>query len=72
MKRDQLKSKVKPDAQVTIDGSRCYQSIDNFGASDAWSMEPIGKDWSEENKARIADLLFSRDRGLGYPRGVST
>lgn len=65
MQNDQLIAKVKPDAQVTIDGGTIYQTIDNFGASDAWSMEPLGKHWSEENKLKVADLLFSRDKGIG-------
>ncbi|MBD2867132.1 glycoside hydrolase [Paenibacillus arenilitoris] len=53
------------DALLTIDASRTYQTIDNFGASDAWSMDPIGSNWTEENKTRVADLLFSRDKGIG-------
>lgn len=52
-------------ASIVIDASTTYQTIDNFGASDAWSMDPIGKGWTEENKNRIADLLFSRDKGIG-------
>lgn len=28
-------------------------------------MEPVGKYWTEENKTRIADLLFSREKGIG-------
>ena len=54
-----------PDAYVSIDGSVRYQTIDNFGASDAWSMDPLGKHWTEENKSRVADLLFSREKGIG-------
>jgi O-glycosyl hydrolase len=53
------------DAEITIDASITYQTIDNFGASDAWSMDPIGKHWTEENKNRVADLLFSREKGIG-------
>jgi len=53
------------DAEVLIDASITYQRIDNFGASDAWSMDPIGKHWTEENKNRVADLLFSREHGIG-------
>ena len=41
------------------------QTIDNFGASDAWSMNPIGKEWSEDEKNRIADLLFDKEKGIG-------
>ncbi|MDQ0112203.1 glycoside hydrolase [Paenibacillus harenae] len=54
-----------PDASVILDGSVRYQTIDNFGASDAWSMDPLGKHWSEENKNQVADLLFSREKGIG-------
>ncbi|GBF72423.1 hypothetical protein PA598K_00676 [Paenibacillus sp. 598K] len=50
---------------VRLDGGMRYQTIDNFGASDAWSMEPLGKYWTEENKARVADLLFSQEEGIG-------
>lgn len=41
------------------------QKIENFGASGAWSMDPIGKTWSEENKNRLADLLFDKEKGIG-------
>ncbi|WP_238650927.1 glycoside hydrolase [Paenibacillus piscarius] len=60
-----VQHQIPPDAVITIDGSIRYQTIDNFGASDAWSMDPLGKDWTEENKNKVADLLFSRDTGIG-------
>ncbi|QKS46487.1 hypothetical protein HUB94_10490 [Paenibacillus cellulosilyticus] len=50
---------------MLIDAATHYQTIDNFGASDAWSMDPIGKHWTDENKTRVADLLFSRENGIG-------
>lgn len=53
------------DWNIVVDSSVTYQTIENFGASDAWTMDPIGKHWSEENKQRIADLLFSREEGIG-------
>ena len=40
-----------------------HQEIDNFGASDCWSMQKVGL-WSEENRARVADLLFSPRQGI--------
>lgn len=49
---------------VRIDLGRPRQIIDNFGASDAWSMEHLGA-WSEENRNRVADLLFSAEEGIG-------
>ncbi|XEC96728.1 glycoside hydrolase [Paenibacillus tarimensis] len=61
----EVDSSAEYDAVVTADLSAKFQKIDNFGASDAWSMDPIGKNWTEENKSRIADLLFSREKGIG-------
>jgi len=40
------------------------QTMDNFSASDSWSMQMIGA-WSEANKNAIADLLFSTNKGIG-------
>ncbi|OKS85405.1 glycoside hydrolase [Mucilaginibacter polytrichastri] len=56
---------------ITINPSKTYQRIDNFGASDAWSCQFIGN-WPEEKKNKIADLLFSRDTlANGSPRGIA-
>ena len=56
---------------VNIDLSKTYQHIDNFGASDAWACQFIGK-WSGEKKEKIADLLFSNDTlADGSPRGIA-
>lgn len=41
-----------------------YQEIDNFGASDCWSMQKLGT-WSLPNRQRVADLLFSQTSGIG-------
>ena len=41
-----------------------YQVIENFGASDCWSMQKLGT-WSPPNRNRVADLLFSQTRGIG-------
>ena len=40
------------------------QTMDNFSASDSWSMQMVGL-WSETNKNTIADLLFSTNKGIG-------
>ena len=50
---------------LTVDTGKRFQVMDNFGASDAWTMEHIGDEWSETNKERIADLLFSTNKGIG-------
>jgi O-glycosyl hydrolase len=41
-----------------------YQVMENFGASDCWSMQKIGV-WSEASKQKAAELLFSREKGIG-------
>src|SRR5690606_39805295 len=40
--------------------SETYQSIEHFGASDAWSAQFVGE-WPEQKKHRIAELLFSQE-----------
>lgn len=45
---------------ATIDPSQTFQTIDNFGASDAWSFQFLGN-WPQDKKEAIADLLFSTD-----------
>ena len=49
---------------IAIDLAIKHQVIDNFGASDCWSMQHIGG-WSLENRNRVADLLFSTTNGIG-------
>lgn len=51
--------------EISINIDRKHQEIDGFGASGAWAMDPIGSEWSDENKEKIADLLFSQDKGIG-------
>lgn len=47
-----------------------YQTIHNFGASDAWSCQFVGT-WPDEQKNRIADLLFSMEtKEDGSPKGI--
>lgn len=50
---------------ISIVTSRRQQRIEHFGASGAWSIDPIGREWTEQNKNTLADLLFSRKRGIG-------
>ncbi|WP_282071968.1 glycoside hydrolase [Polaribacter atrinae] len=47
-----------------------YQTIHNFGASDAWSAQFVGK-WSLDKKEAIADLLFSTEKNAdGTFKGI--
>jgi len=55
---------------VTIDPAKTFQTIDHFGASDAWSCQFIGK-WPDAKRNVMADLLFSRDTlASGQPKGI--
>ena len=56
---------------IHIDSGSTYQTIDGFGASDAWRCQFVGKNWPLEKRERIADLLFSRETDAqGNPRGI--
>ena len=47
-----------------IDLADQRQVIDHFGANDAWYFQMIGA-WSDANKNRVADLLYTTDKGIG-------
>jgi O-glycosyl hydrolase len=49
----------------TIDLSSPRQRMASFGASDCWTMQVIGREWSEASKEAVAKLLFSRTGGIG-------
>lgn len=47
-----------------------YQTIHNFGASDAWSAQFVGQ-WPKAKKEQIADLLFSQETNKdGSSKGI--
>lgn len=50
--------------QIEVDINTKYQVIDNFAASDCWSFQKIGA-WVPAQKEKVADLLFSQDKGIG-------
>lgn len=47
-----------------IHPERERQVIDNFGASDCWTVDLIGH-WPLADRKQIADLLFSQKKGIG-------
>lgn len=49
---------------AVVDLAAPAQTMDNFSASDSWSMQMVGL-WSDANKNTIADLLFSTNKGIG-------
>ena len=57
--------------EVTVDCSNKYQTIRNFGSSDAWDTDLLGRYWPEAKKNRLAELLFSKELDEnGNPKGM--
>ncbi len=57
------------DLNVNLDMN--LQTMESFGASDAWQCNFIGKNWPVDKRNQIADLLFSRAvDGEGNPKGI--
>lgn len=57
--------------RVTIDPQTQHQTIEFFGAADAWSGNFVGKHWGEAQKSQIADYLFSQQVDAdGNPVGI--
>ncbi|PXX31176.1 glycoside hydrolase [Arenibacter sp. ARW7G5Y1] len=64
---------IKNHVQLTtidIDAKTEFQTLEHFGASDAWSCQYIGN-WPNEKKEAIANLLFSNEVDVqGNPLGI--
>ncbi len=54
----------QPPRPDTVNANVERQLMENFGASDCWSMQKLGL-WSQAAKDRVADLLFSQTKGAG-------
>jgi O-glycosyl hydrolase len=58
------------DSILIIDTNIKYQTIHNFGASDAWTGQYVGL-WPDSKRNQIADWLFSNENeSNGQPRGI--
>jgi O-glycosyl hydrolase len=56
---------------VTLRPERAFQTIHSFGASDAWSVQFLGRNWPAAERERAADLLFSTgERADGSSIGI--
>lgn len=56
---------------ATISTDNVMQTMDGFGGSDAWRCQFVGKNWPEQKKNAIADLLFSKEIDeQGNPKGI--
>lgn len=52
------------DISDRINPEHTYQTIEHLGASDAWSFQ-IMDNWTQASRDRVAELLFSKDKGIG-------
>lgn len=61
----------KPDVcKFVVESDVQFQTIDNFGASDGWSMQYIGL-WPKVKQEKMADWLFSTENDIhGKPKGI--
>jgi O-glycosyl hydrolase len=57
--------------RIRIDTATSYQTMDGFGASDAWQCAIVGKNWPLQKREQMADLLFSQEvDSKGNPKGI--
>jgi O-glycosyl hydrolase len=57
--------------EVTLYPDRQLQTIHSFAASDAWSVQFLGRYWPAAQRSRAADLLFStRERPDSSSEGI--
>ncbi|SFD17197.1 glycoside hydrolase [Algibacter pectinivorans] len=57
--------------KVYIDKNYTFQTIDGFGASDAWRCQFVGKNWPNVKREKIAEWLFSKEIDKdGSPKGI--
>ncbi len=53
-----------------VDITKTYQTIEHFGAADAWSGNLIGQ-WADKERNKVADWLFSTENdSYGNPKGI--
>lgn len=57
--------------KIIVDPSTSYQEIQSFGASDAWSIQFVGKNYPLDKKEQLTKWLFSTEMdGNGNPEGI--
>lgn len=69
-KKAKLPNREAEPVNISINTSKQYQVIENFGASDAWACQFAGL-WPDDKRNAIADLLFSTEMlSDGSPKGI--
>jgi len=69
---EKVRAQPQPKEMVlTIDSRQSFQTVEHFGASDAWACQFVGN-WPAQKKEQMADWLFSRDTMAdGSPKGIA-
>lgn len=58
-------------AELNVNLDMNLQTMESFGASDAWQCNFIGKNWPADKRNKLADLLFSKEFDAdGNPKGI--
>lgn len=66
-----LAASVSAQQNVVVNPDAKHQTIEFFGAADAWSGNFVGKLWSNEARNKVADYLFSQEYDAsGNPVGI--
>lgn len=64
-------TEVNSTRELNVNLNMNLQTMENFGASDAWQCNFVGKNWPSDKKNAIADLLFSKEvDNEGNPKGI--
>jgi len=65
-------STQNPDSKIIrISVEQPLQTVEHFGASDAWAGQFVGEYWNDDVKDQIAQWLFSTENdGQGNPKGI--
>lgn len=57
--------------KAEINKANVFQTIEGFGASDAWRCQFVGQNWPNKKREKIAEWLFSKEFDEnGNPKGV--
>jgi O-glycosyl hydrolase len=57
--------------KIIVDVEKPKQTMVGFGASDAWDIQFVGRNWPLEKRNQVADWLFSKEVDKnGNPKGI--
>lgn len=67
----EITTQIATTRELNVNLDMNLQTMESFGASDAWRCQFIGKNWPIAKRNQIADLLFSKEVDVdGNPKGI--